>query len=310
MSAASDIREQLKTHAHLLGFDACGVAATGRLSKQEAALQEWLGNGYHGSLSYMERNLEKRLDPRLLLPGARSVIVVAKNYYPDQTPSAGRLNFSKYATGVDYHYVIKEQLDMLIEWLHNAMPGTISRRFTDSAPVLERTWAQKAGLGWTGKNSCLILPGKGSFYFIGEIVTTALLPPDQSYEKEHCGNCSRCMEACPTGAIVAPGVLDARKCISYLTIELKAPLSKEESDQCKGWAFGCDTCQDVCPHNKKAGKTNESRFAPLPPFMEWGEEDWKNMNRSVFRKHFVKAGSPLARTGFNKLSGHIRQILS
>lgn len=309
MGSDITLKEALKAQAASLGFDACGVAEAARLQQEEPLFKAWLRKGFHGNMHYMEHHLEKRMDPQQLLPGARSVIVVAKNYFPEHRPLADKLKFSKYAFGADYHYVIKEQLDKLIAWLHAAFPQAVSRRFTDSAPVLEKAWAQRAGLGWTGKNTCLIIPRKGSFFFLGEIITTARILPDTAFTEDFCGNCSRCIDACPVGAIQEAGILDARKCISCLTIEEKRLLTREETDRCEGWVFGCDVCQDVCPHNKQARPHSEKQFFPLKAFLEWTDADWGQITRPSFKTHFVKKASPLARAGYEKIKGQIQHIL-
>ena len=299
-----------------LGFDAVGVAAAGLLGPYAARYRQWLENGFHGKMSYMERNLEKRMNPGRLYEGARSVIVVAKNYYPAQQAGGtlaggtlaggtlageGPLKVAKYAWGKDYHYVIREQLGQLIRFIEELAPGTSSRAFTDSAPVFERAWAEMAGLGWTGKNACLIIPRKGSFFFLGEVITTLELEPDSPFGNELCGSCVRCMQACPTGAITSPGVIDARRCISYLTIELKEPIPQEFKGKCQGWIFGCDICQDVCPHNRNAVPHKEALFEPLEPIANWTAEQWRSMQKSDFRKKLLKAGSPLSRVKYEKL---------
>ncbi len=308
----------IKQKARELGFDACGVARVTKLASHEAPFSRWLEQGFHGSMAYMERNFEKRLDPGQLFPGAQSVIVVAQNYFPSITrpltpehppekqgvrPLADLSTFkiSKYAWGKDYHYIIKEKLATLIQWLHAQAPGTASRAFVDSAPVLERAWAVEAGIGWTGKNTCLIIPKKGSFFFLGSVITTLALEPDEAFTKNHCGNCTRCMEACPTGAIVAPGSIDARKCLSYQTIENKEPIPPALKEKNLGWIFGCDICQDICPHNRFAKPHQEPSLEPLRPMREWRNEQWRSMAKPDFKKELVKAGSPLARVKYEKL---------
>ena len=287
------------------------MAAAGRLEDSLARFDHWLEQGYHGSMGYMERNRDKRLDPRELLEGARSVVVVAMNYYPESLtengdPADGHwLKVAKYAWGRDYHYVIREKLNELGQFLEQIAPGSHSRGFTDSAPVLERSWAVRAGVGWTGKNACLIIPRKGSFFFLGELITTAVLEPDKPFGNDLCGSCMRCMEACPTKAITAPGTIDARRCISYLTIESKDAIPREFRKQCRGWIFGCDICQDVCPHNRRAGPTREPQFAPLQP-MGWEDHRWASIQKGEFRKLLVRAGSPLSRVRYDKLTDNIR----
>ena len=335
----SPLKTAIKEKVLELGFDAVGVAAAGLLGSYAARYQQWLENGYHGKMSYMERNLEKRMHPGRLYEGARSVIVAAKNYYPVQSgnkndypaqpagatpagkgpltahtpirgdrPEEDQLKVAKYAWGMDYHYVIREKLGQLIRLIEELAPGTSSRAFTDSAPVFERAWAEMAGLGWTGKNACLIIPRKGSFFFLGEVITTLELEPDSPFGNELCGNCIRCMQACPTGAITSPGEIDARRCISYLTIELKEPIPEEFKGKCQGWIFGCDICQDVCPHNRNASPHKEALFEPLEPIANWTAEQWRNMQKSDFRKKLVKAGSPMSRVKYEKLMDTIKFV--
>jgi epoxyqueuosine reductase len=334
----SHLKTAIKEKTLELGFDAVGVAAAGQVGSYAARYRQWLENGFHGKMSYMERNLEKRMDPQQLYEGARSVIVVAKNYYPAPTANknfspappakemqayakemqadteevqaegGSQLKVAKYAWGKDYHHVIREQLGQLIRFMEELAPGTSSRAFTDSAPVLERAWAEQAGLGWTGKNACLIIPRKGSFFFLGEVVTTLELAPDHPFGNDLCGSCVRCLQACPTGAITSPGVIDARRCISYLTIELKAPIPQEFKEKCQGWIFGCDICQDVCPHNRNAAPHKEPLFEPLEPVANYTPAQWRNMPKSDFRKKLVKAGSPMARVKYEKLMDTIRFV--
>ncbi|MBW6498611.1 MAG: tRNA epoxyqueuosine(34) reductase QueG [Bacteroidales bacterium] len=301
-----EITDLIKQEALHLGFTACGVATAGKLIRHEAHLKNWLKEGMHGAMGYMENHLEKRLDPRMLVEGARSVIVVAMNYFPteQQNPGASYL-VSKYAYGIDYHFIIKEKLRKLEERLKELAPQHQGRVFTDSAPVLERAWAVQAGLGWTGKNGCLIIPRKGSFFFLGELITNLELTPDTPFEKDFCGNCIRCMEACPAQAIVAPGKLDARRCISYLTIELKDSIPDELRGKMKGRIFGCDICQDVCPHNRFAEPTIETGLDALEFVRNWNDENWKNIDSQSFNRLVKKQNSPLSRIKFKKLRDNI-----
>lgn len=301
-----EITTIIKQEALQLGFSACGVARAGKLTQHETPLKNWLKEGLHGAMGYMENHLEKRLDPRMLAEDARSVIVVAMNYFPKnlQNPQASYI-VSKYAYGIDYHYIIKDKLRKLEEKLKELAPLHEGRVFTDSAPVLERAWAVKAGLGWTGKNGCLIIPRKGSFFFLGELITNVDLVPDAPFEKDFCGNCRRCMEACPTQAIVAPGELDARRCISYLTIELKDRIPDEFRRKMQGRIFGCDICQDVCPHNRFSEPTGEAFFDALEPIKEWANRKWEGLDQQEFNQTFKKAGSPLSRIKFEKLRDNI-----
>ncbi len=299
-----DLSGRIKQKAFELGFTACGIAKAARLVQYEDRLSRWLEDGLHGTMAYMERNREKRLDPRELMPGAQSVIVVAQNYFP-ATASQEQLKVSKYAYGKDYHYVVKKKLDLLIQYLKELAPGTESRRFTDSAPVLERAWAVEAGLGWTGKNACMIIPKKGSFFFLAEIITSLDIEPDLPFTKNHCGNCTRCMDACPTKAIIRPGRIDARKCTSYRTIEHKEAIPQEIIKNSQGWIFGCDICQDVCPHNRFSTPTNEPEFTPLSDIHQWSADQWQNLEKSEFKKIFVKGSSPISRVRYEKLKSNI-----
>ncbi len=300
------LSEAIKQEAAALGFDACGIAHAAPLQADREHFSHWLEKGHHGKMGYMANHFEKRIDPRKLLPGAKSMIVVALNYYPaEKQPPDSRLKVSKYAYGKDYHFIIKEKLRKLIRRIADKDPQSRSREFTDSAPIMERSWAQRAGLGWTGKNACLILPKEGSFFFIGEILTTAPLKADEPFLKEHCGNCTRCMEACPTGAIIAPGEIDARRCISYLTIELKEPIPPEFKNKTKGWIFGCDICQDVCPFNRFAYPHREESLKPLPFIKSWNDKDWKAMDKPTYNREVKKNHSPIARVKFEKLMHNI-----
>lgn len=316
--------EIIKQKAFELGFAACGVARATRLAGYEDWYKQWLKNGSHGTMDYMERHLEKRLDPQQLFPGAKSVIVFAKNYFPSATAKnnpvnldhqiqtnnrddrdSQPINIAKYAWGRDYHYVIKETLRNITDLLEVLAPGTKSRAFVDSAPILERAWAIQAGIGWTGKNSCLIIPKKGSFFFLAEIITTLELTPDNPFDKNYCGSCTRCMDACPTQAIVNPGQIDARKCISYLTIEHKESISPEKKQQCRGWIFGCDICQDVCPHNRFARPNHEQAFTPINDIHTWPAHQWKTLEKKDFKKIFIKGGSPISRVKYEKLLSNL-----
>ncbi|HAJ98585.1 MAG TPA: tRNA epoxyqueuosine(34) reductase QueG [Bacteroidales bacterium] len=294
----------IKQEAASLGFDACGIAKVGRLSNMESGLRQWLSEGKHGAMGYMEKHLEKRLDPSLLVENAKSVIVVALNYYTDTSNDAfDNLIVSKYARDKDYHLVMKEKISKLEAKLKQLMPNHDGRIFVDSAPLLEKAWAVRAGLGWIGKNTCLIIPRKGSFFFLGELVTNIELPEDKEFASGHCGACTRCIDACPTAAIVAPGNLDARKCISYLTIELKAPIPDAYRDgSLKGQIFGCDICQDVCPHNRFA---KPGWFNRECDFAQWSATKWSNLTKEEFKRQFVLAKSPIARVKFEKLQDNI-----
>jgi len=297
----------LKEKAAELGFDACGVARATALVDQRAVLSDWLAKGHHADMGYMENHFEKRLDPRKLVPEARSVVVVAQNYFPaDAMPSESHYKVARYAYGKDYHLVVKNKLYRLAEFLTQTTGKHNFRVFCDSAPVLERSWAQMAGLGNHGKNTCLILPRKGSFFFLGELITNMELDPDIPFEKDLCGSCTKCMDACPNQAIIAPGVLDSGKCISYLTIEHKGKIPGAFQNKCMGWIFGCDVCQEVCPHNKQARCHTEDDLQPLHPIANWNKANWENMSKEDFNRHFKKAGSPIARVTYEKLADNIR----
>lgn len=306
-----ELTNLVKTHALSLGFDACGIAPATKLEPAELSLKTWLEKGHQGTMSYMENHFEKRVNPAALFPGAKSVVMVALNYFPRrfQNPSSG-LYLSKYAYGVDYHGIVKKKLKALSRFLSSLAPEQRGQAFCDSAPVMERPLAVKAGLGWIGNNACLIIPKKGSFFFLGGLVTTMELAPDQPYSRNHCGNCRKCIDTCPTSAIVQPGQIDARRCISYLTIEMKGNIPEEFSGKMGGRFFGCDACQDVCPHNRFSKPTTEADFAPLEPVETWTTRQWQELSQPVFERHFKAAGSPMARIGFEKIKDNIRAALS
>jgi epoxyqueuosine reductase len=295
----------LKNRADELGFSACGIAPAGLLETEATQLEKWLKAGMHGEMAYMENYFDKRIDPRKLLDGARSVIVFLFNYFPKTTlPEDDNYILSKYAYGEDYHFVIKDKLYQLIAELKELAGDINARPFVDSAPVLERAWAEKAGLGWVGKNANLIVPKKGSFYFISEIITDLELDYDQPRNNDFCGDCRRCLDACPTQAIVAPKVVDARRCISYLTIELKNEIPAEFAGQFHDRIFGCDICQDVCPWTKFSLPHQEPRFEPNPELKLLKKADWEELSTEVFNQIFHK--SAVKRT---KYTGLMRNIL-
>ncbi|MBK9590313.1 MAG: tRNA epoxyqueuosine(34) reductase QueG [Crocinitomicaceae bacterium] len=259
----SDITIQIKKKAQELGFFSCGISKAEFLEDEAAYLERWLKNGMQGKMHYMENHFDKRLNPALLVDGAKSVVSVLLNYFPKEDIFKNeRLKISKYAYGEDYHLVIKEKLSCLTEFIKGLVGDLSIRSFTDSAPVLEKAWAKKAGLGWIGKNGNLITQKVGSFYFLGEIILDLELDYDGS-TTDHCGTCTRCIDACPTEAIVQPYIVDGSKCISYLTIELKDQfIPIEFAGKMQNWVYGCDVCQDVCPWNSFATPTNESSFEP------------------------------------------------
>jgi len=299
-----DISAWIKARALELGFSACGIAEAEYLEDDAIRLGQWLSRGFHGTMDYMARNTDKRTDPRQLLPGARSVIVVLLNYFPEKKlPETDNYKFAKYAYGRDYHFVIREKLNQLTAEL-TALAGPIqARAFTDSAPVLERAWAEKAGLGWIGKNTCLIHPKLGSFFFIGEIITDLELGYDNNRINDLCGGCTKCTDACPTGAFAGPRLLDSGKCISYLTIEYRGELPNERKDQFNDWIFGCDICQDVCPWNRKAKAHHVQDFRLSQMLSSMNKALWENLTEEEFRELFMD--SAVKRTKYEGLKRNI-----
>ena len=298
---------QIKNKAKELGFDACGIAEVASADTEALFFDRWIAEGCHAGMKYMENYRDIRLDPAGLVEGARSVISVALNYYPAQKQSPDSPRISYYAYGKDYHIVVKDKLRQLWEYITSLIPVLDStlpaaRFFTDSAPILERYWAWKAGLGWIGKNTNLIIPGKGSFFFLGEIVTTLELDYDTP-QKNRCGACRRCLDACPTGALERPGHLNANKCISYLTIEHKGDIPSEQASRLGDLLYGCDTCQEVCPWNRFASPTREAAFSPSPAFLSLKKEDLRCFTRDDYNRIF--AGSAVKRA---KYEGLIRTI--
>ncbi len=307
MSAKEEkISNVIKASAKKLGFDACGIARAEQLTEESPHFKEWLDQGYHASMAYMNRNVDKRLNPALLNEWARSIIMVMYNYYPDEKIRPGSsYKFSKYAYGKDYHEVIKNKLRQLVDNIEDEIGEIMARVFVDSAPVLEKAWARRCGLGWTGKNSCLINKGKGSFFFIGSIITDLELAYDEAETKDFCGNCTKCIDACPNQAIISPGVIDSSKCISYLTIEHKEDFQDEEKGMLHSWVFGCDICQDVCPWNRLAKPHAEPAFLPGSRFLKMKDEDWETLDKKTFHELFN--GTAVERTGFERLRRNIGQ---
>lgn len=303
---SQSIKAAFRKQAMALGFHAMGIARADALVSHRSRLEAWLREGQHGKMAYMANHFEKRLDPTLLLPGARSVLVLAMNYFPAETQPPGcSYHIARYAYGQDYHHVLKDKLRRLAQALEK-IAGTHSYRvFTDSGPVLEKAWAERAGLGRVGKNTCLIIPRKGSYYFLGEIITSLELEPDEPSRKDLCGSCRRCMDACPTQAITAPGRLDARKCLSYLTIELKDKIPAEFRKKTRGWIFGCDICQEVCPHNRHATAQNEEAFRALPAVSQWSDAEWESLDKGRFKQWIQKSASPMARITCEKMMDNI-----
>lgn len=306
MQDGKNISVAIKEKARQLGFLECAILKAESLDHSEKPLKNWLEKGYHGEMGYMTRNLEKRLDPRLLVENARSVIIVLQNYYTQLGQhDANAPVLSKYAFGKDYHVVMKDKLFQLFEYIkHGSGKECDGRVFVDSAPVLERAWAHKAGLGWIGRNSNLISPTHGSFFFIGELIIDLELPYDQPVEiRDHCGKCTRCIDACPTKAIVADRTVDARKCISYQTIELKGELDKNLSGKFENRVFGCDICQDVCPWNLKCTSHDEPGLMPVESLLKLTSDDWYKMEKPLFETLF--RNSAVKRTGFEGLKRNL-----
>ncbi len=285
----------IKAEALRLGFMSCGISKAGFLEEEAPKLEQWLNQGYHGEMKWMENHFDKRLDPRILVPNSKSVVSVLLNYFPEKKQNKDAPQISKYAYGQDYHLVIKDKLKELNEFIQTNIGKVEGRAFVDSAPVMDRAWAKRAGLGWIGKHSLLLTKGAGSFYFIGEMILDLDLEPDAP-TTDHCGECTRCIDACPTEAIIAPELVDANKCISYLTIELKNEIPNSFSNQMENWAFGCDICQDVCPWNKFSKPHNEPKFEPKEEFLEMNRKDWMEISQDVFSKVFQK--SAVKRTKF------------
>ena len=276
--------QTIKAEAARLGFSACGLARAERVDQtQEARFRKWIAEGKHGEMDYLARNIEKRMDPRLLVEGAQTMVVVAMNYLPADLPEKPPL--ARYAYGKDYHDVVRERLLALMQSL-NLKPYEDGRAFVDTAPVDERYWAVKAGLGWTGRNGQLIIPRAGSYFFLGELI---LVHPADAYDspkRNLCGNCRACVDACPAGALCGDGSMDARKCLSYLTIEHRGPLPEEAGEQMGDCFYGCDRCAEVCPWNRFARPTQEAAFAPSAELLRMKTEDWRMLDVETYRRLF------------------------
>jgi epoxyqueuosine reductase len=293
----------IKARAHELGFLACGIARAGFLEQEAPRLEQWLRQGRNGAMGYMANHFDLRLDPRKLVPGARTVISLAYNYYSEQKqqdPEAPKV--SMYAHGRDYHKVVKKRLKPLMEFIVERFGDVAMRSFVDSAPVLEKAWAQRSGIGWVGKHTNVIRQGAGSFFFLCEIILDLELEPDAP-ATDHCGTCRRCIDACPTDSITPYGV-DGSRCISYLTIELKDAIPEEFSGKLENWAFGCDICQQVCPWNRFSTTHTEPDFTAKPELLELSADEWQGMTEVVFDRIFE--GSAVKRTKFQGLQRNVR----
>ena len=307
MSSLLSHTQLIKKTAQSLGFEHCGIARAMSLAEDARRLEQWLKNGFQGGMQYMENHFDLRIDPARLVPGARSVITLLQNYYPEKTQATGTPGISKYAYGKDYHEVIKAKLKQLLQEIKNKIGDIQGRGFVDSAPVLERTWAQRSGLGWVGKNGNLINKESGSFYFIATLITDLELEYDDPFAKDYCGTCTKCIDACPTDAILPGKVIDGSRCISYFTIELKELLIPENmKGKFENWAFGCDTCQDVCPWNRFSRPHREKDFEPIPAILNLSTQDWLDMTEENFREVFRH--SALKRAKFQGIQRNLRFI--
>lgn len=309
MLKAEHYKQIIKQKALELGFFDVGFSKAEFLETEAPKLEKWLANNMHGKMAYMENHFDKRLDPRLLVDGAKTVVSLLFNYYSTRKQNdIAAPKISKYAYGQDYHDVLKSKLHELINWIREHIGEVNGRAFVDSAPVLERAWAAKSGLGWIGKNGNLINKGSGSFYFLSELIIDLELPADKKIATNHCGTCTACIDACPTEAIISPSIIDGSKCISYYTIELKDALPNDAKGKLDNWMFGCDVCQDVCPWNRFATPNNEPEFAPNKELMGFTKQDWIELTEDVFKKVFKN--SPVKRTKYNGLKRNIDFIVN
>lgn len=296
--------QMIKAEALRLGFMACGISKADFLEEEAPRLENWLNQNYHGEMSYMENHFDKRLDPRLLVEGSKSVISLTLNYFTThQQVDICAPKISKYAYGLDYHAVIKEKLQKLMCFINENIGEVGGRCFVDSAPVMDKAWAQKSGLGWRGKNSNLISRYAGSFFFVAELIIDLELAYDTPFTTDHCGTCTRCIDACPTDAIFAPYTVDGSKCISYLTIELKNEIPTEFKDKMENWMFGCDICQDVCPWNRFSTQHQEPAFEPALELLQLKKEELIEITEDVFKRVFKN--SAVKRTKFKGLKRNI-----
>ncbi|PCJ26813.1 MAG: tRNA epoxyqueuosine(34) reductase QueG [Flavobacteriales bacterium] len=303
----SNYTQQIKTEAQRLGFSFCGVSKAEFLEEEAPRLEKWLNQNMHGEMSYMENHFDKRLDPTLLVEGSKSVISLLFNYYPKKEQRDDTFKISKYAYGEDYHFVIKDKLKNIVHFITDSIGEIDARFFVDSAPVLDRAWAKKSGLGWIGKNGMLINKEQGSFFFLAEIILDLELDYDNPIT-DHCGTCRACIDACPTEAILPNKVVDGSKCISYFTIELKDEiLPNEVKGKFGDWVFGCDICQDVCPWNRFSLAHNEPKFIPNEKLLNFSKAEWKDITEEIYQEIFKK--SAVKRTKFKGLKRNIKFIL-
>ncbi|WP_163517757.1 tRNA epoxyqueuosine(34) reductase QueG [Gelidibacter japonicus] len=302
MNNKAKYSQLIKTEAKRLGFLSCGISKAQFLEEEAPRLEKWLKNNMNGEMQYMENHFDKRLDPTKLVEGSKSVISLLLNYYPQETQTQNTFKLSKYAYGTDYHFVIKDKLKELLNFITEEIGEVSGRAFTDSAPVLDKAWAAKSGLGWVGKHTLLLTQQVGSFYFVGELIIDLELEYDSS-TTDHCGTCTKCIDACPTQAITEPYVVDGSKCISYFTIELKDKIPTEFKGKFDDWIFGCDICQDVCPWNRFSKAHSEPLFNPHPELLSMTKKDWEEITEEVFKDLFKK--SAVKRTKFEGLKRNI-----
>jgi len=294
----------IKLLAAKLGFNYCGIAKAQLLSEDARRLESWLNKGMHGKMQYMENNFDLRIDPTKLVPGAKSVITLLLNYYPAQQQNEAAPKIARYAFGNDYHEVIRAKLNELLHEMKATIGEINGRGFVDSAPVMERSWAQKTGLGWIGKNGNLINKQSGSYFFIATLIVDLELQLDNEYVKDYCGTCTQCIDSCPTDAILPDKVVDGSKCISYFTIELKDALIPDAmKSKFDNWMFGCDVCQEVCPWNRFSKPTSEINFSPLPAILNFTTSDWEDLTEESFKLIFKN--SPLKRSKFRGIKRNL-----
>lgn len=294
----------IKDEAARLGFMQSGIAKADFLAEEAPRLESWLKNDRHGKMAYMENHFDKRLDPRLLVDNAKSVISLTLNYFPaEQQTEPDAPKISKYAYGADYHTVIKDKLFKLLNFIREHIGEVNGRAFVDSAPVLDRAWAKRAGIGWVGKNSNIISKQTGSFFFLAELIIDLELDYDAPFSTDHCGTCTKCIDACPTEAILSPALIDAKKCISYLTIELREEIPQTFNDKMENWVFGCDICQDVCPWNRFSVPNSEPEFQPNEQLLKLRKDEWMDITEDVFKVLFKN--SAVKRTKYSGLARNI-----
>jgi len=297
----------IKSIAARLGIHYCGIAKAVKLEDDARRLEQWLNKGLQGSMHYMENYFDLRTDPRKLVPGAKSVITLLLNYFPSEFQQQEAPKISKYAYGKDYHEVIREKLNYFLQLIKQNIGDVHGRGFVDSAPVLERSWAVRSGAGWIGKNGNLITKQQGSYFFIATLITDLDLVADDTFAKDYCGTCRKCIDACPTNAILENKVIDGSRCISYFTIELKdAVIPVEMKNKFENWMFGCDICQDICPWNRFSKPTNEIAFKPIPEILNLSTEEWEHMNEEAFKEIF--RSSPLKRAKYKGIQRNLKFI--